>query len=240
MKLPTDQKIRNQLLILLGVASVIILVLGYFGLSSLLTRRAESKIKLDAALDQLFKIQTEIKALPALRQSRDNLFGAIQLASTNYILFHEYRNYHLTAREILLPLAAEMNLIIDIPKEGSVIDFPIAEVKTTNKTAKATSSSRSAAKGYPGPASSTFALYPVTVTGKAGFIQLLGFLRRIESINPYLAVSELSVQGDPAVPDRHDFILTLHWPIWKNLELKPKREDLILPTQAYANEPETK
>lgn len=136
MKLPVDPKMRTQLMILVGVGAVVLLVLGYFGLSFLLTQRAESKIKLDAATLQLEKIQAEIKALPDLRQSRDELFGAIQLASTKYILFHEYRNYHLTAREILLPLAAELNIVIDIPKKGPSSISPSRKQKAQTRPAR--------------------------------------------------------------------------------------------------------
>ena len=232
MKLPTNPKMRMQLLILAGVGGLVILLLGYFGLSSLLTQRAETRIKLHAALEQMDKINREIKALPALRQSRDDLFRSIQNAATHYILFHEYRNYHLTARETLMPMAAALNITLDIPNEGALMDFPIPESKVTDRLIKAQPKTP---REYAGPISSTFGLYPVTLTGRAGFIPLLAFIRRMEDANPYMTVTDLSVGADSQSPEIHSFSLTVLWPIWKNLELKPKPEDLILPVQEYAN-----
>lgn len=237
MKLPTDAKTRNQLLVLGGLVAVIALAAGYLGLSSLLTKRAEGRIRLASAHEQLDKINREIMAMPALRKSRDDLYEAMEYASTNYILFHEYRNYHLTARETLMPIAAELNIAIDIPKEGAVQDFPVPEAKTTNKVAKA--ATKTGARDFPTEASAVFALYPVSVSGRAGFVPLLAFIRRLESLNPYLTVSELSVQAQEETPGEHAFTLTLLWPIWKNLEQKPKREDLILPSNETGHETET-
>ena len=233
MKLPEDSKKRNQILVLAGLGGILVLTLVYFGLSSLLSTRAESRLRLKSATEQLDTIDREIKALPDLRQTRDDLFWRIQFAATNHILFHEYRNYHLTARETLLPLAAELGLAIDIPKEGVVTDFPILESKAANRAAAALPASPPNPKAYPGPISTFFALYSVTLTGRAGFDPLLAFVRRIETMNPYLTVSELTVSADPKTPEEHAFSLTLLWPIWKNLEQKPKVEDLILPAKEY-------
>ncbi|MFO7534623.1 MAG: hypothetical protein R6X19_02900 [Kiritimatiellia bacterium] len=236
MKLPTDAKTRKQLLALGGVVALLILVAGYLGLTSLLTKKAESRIKLEAAREQLDKISQEIMALPALRKSRDVLFNSMEYASTHYVLFHEYRNYHLTVREMLLPIAAELNITVDIPKEGVVQNFPVPESKATNKVVTA------GAKTVRAPAADTsafFALYPVSITGRAGLVPLLAFIRRLESMNPYLTVSEISVQAQPETPAEHAFTLTVLWPIWKNLEQKPKREDLILPTNEIGHETET-
>jgi hypothetical protein len=234
MKLPTDPKIRKQLLALGGVVALLILVAGYLGLTSLLTRKAEGRIKLEAARGQLDKISREIMALPALRKSRDVLFNSMEYASTHYVLFHEYRNYHLTARETLLPIAAELNITIDIPKEGVVQNFPVPESKATNKVVAAGAKTTKSAD-----TSTFFALYPVSITGRAGLVPLLAFIRRLESMNPYLTVSELSVQAQSETPEEHAFTLTVLWPIWKNLEQKPKREDLILPTNEIGHETET-
>lgn len=235
MKLPTDPKMRMQLLILAGVVAVVALGLIYVGLSSLLATRAKTRLKLDTALSQLNIINLELRELPRLRQSRDDLFWTIQYAATNYVLFHEYRNYHLTARETLIPLAAEMGITIDIPKEGAVVDLPIPEPKTTNKTVRAAASRTD--RDYPGPISPVFALYPVSLSGRAGYERLMAFIRRVESQNPYLTVADLTIADDPKAPEEHEFSMTLLWPIWKNLEQKPKVEDLILPMQAYGETP---
>ncbi len=231
MKLPVDPKRRTQLLALAGVVTVLFLVLLYIGLSFLLTLRSQTQIDLEDAREKLGRLEQEIKAFPAVRQARDDLFWNIQFMATNHILFHEYRNYHLTAREILLPLAAETGISLDIPKEGIVIDLPVPEPKSTNKVARASSAGKG--KGAAGPASPVFSLYPVSATGRAGFDQLLAFLRRIESRNPYISVSDLHLTADPATPETHDFSITLLWPIWKNLDQKPKLKDLILPAQEY-------
>jgi hypothetical protein len=235
MKLPTDPKIRMQLMIFLGIVSIVIIRLGYYGLSSILAQRAIARAKLHSALGQMDKIDREIRALPALRKSRDDLFLSIQQAAARYILYHEYRNYHLTARETLLPLAASLDITIDIPREGSVLDLPIPDSKVTDRPLKA---SAKGPKDYAGSISSTFALYSVTLTGRAGFVPLLAFIRRIEDENPYMTVTDLVVDGQAGQPDAHAFTFTVLWPIWKNLELKPKNEDLIQPTQDYANLPE--
>jgi hypothetical protein len=238
MKLPTNNKTRTQILILAGLVMIFLLILAYFALASVTETRAKTRISLASALLQLEKIDREIKSLPALRQSRDNLFWRIQQTSTNYILFHEYRNYHLTARETLLPLAAELGITIDIPKEGSVDLFPISEAKSTNKAARV-STTRGGDKEYGGPVSPVFALYPVTLSGRAGFPRLLSFLQRLETVNPYLTLSDFTIRADAQTPEEHDFSMTLYWPIWKNLELKPKVADLILPAKDYGNAPES-
>lgn len=233
MKLPVNPKTRTQILLLAGVAVLALLAMAYSGLSTIMTKRAETHAKLLDAISQLNKINREIKAIPALRQSRDDLFWTIQQAATNYILFHEYRNYHLTAREILLPVAAEMGIMIDIPKEGVIDVFPIAESKSTNKVSRL--ASRSKDKDNPAFSSHVFALYPVTLTGRSGFASLLAFLRRIESVNPYLTVCELSVKADPKTPEEQQFAMTLLWPIWLDMEQKPSIDDLISPAQEYGN-----
>lgn len=238
MKLPVNPKTRTQILVLAGVAVLVLIALAYSGLSAIMTKRAETRAKLDDAISQLNKINREIKAIPALRQSRDDLFWAIQHAATNYILFHEYRNYHLTARDILLPVAAEMGITIDIPKEGVIADLPIAESRSTNKVSRLASRAKDQDKDKDKPAfaSHVFALYPVTLTGRSGFASLLAFLRRIESANPYQTVCELSVKADPKTPEEQQFTMTLLWPIWKDIEQKPRIEDLISPAQEYGNE----
>ncbi len=238
MKLPTDPKTRTQILAFAGLILIFLLYLSYFGLSTITTKRKTTQTKLVAAVKKLTEIDRTIKALPALRQSRDDLFWNIQSAATNYILYHEYRNYHLTARETLLPLAAKMGVTIDIPKEGVIEDFPIFSPKTTN-TVAARAVPQGPVKTYTGPASTVFALYPVTLSGRAGYAAILAFLNRIESTNPYMAVSELRIQADPKSSEEHEFSMTLLWPIWKTLEQKPKIDDLIDPSQDYDNASES-
>jgi hypothetical protein len=237
MKLPSDPKSRMQALALIGIGIVILLFWGGYGLSQLLTYRAKTLAALETKQNQLNQINTTITALPELRRQRDDLFWEIQAAATNYILFHEYRNYHLTAREILLPMATAYDVTLDIPGEGSIVDFPIPEAKVTDRLLKASTTKGS--KEYGGPISSTFGLYSITLTGKAGFMPLIAFLRHIEESNPYLTLSDLTISADAQNPGAHPFSIIVLWPIWKNLELKTKPEDLFLPVKDYANSTET-
>lgn len=233
MKLPTDSKTRTQLAALAGFGLLAIAVLLYMGLASLLTRRTELRAKLDAARAELARIDREIKALPALRESRDDLFWTIQHAASNHILFHEYRNYHITAREQLLPMAAELAIPLDIPREGAIVDLPIPPppVATNKPGARPAAVRRKPAEA---PVSPFFALYTASMNGRASFDQLLALLRRMEERNPYLTLAQLEITDDPEVPDVHAFSMTLLWPVWKNLDQKPKPQDLIYPAPANA------
>ena len=188
------------------------------------------------------KIQAEILALPALRKSRDEIFLRLRERTESHLLFHRYRNYQLTARDRLLPLAAASGLRGEIAREAAPIPMPIAAPAGPKKKPAAkgrTTETKGRTTDAENSVSLTYELYPVTMTASGSYAAVVRFLRAVETENPLVTVTELAITSQPKTPEEHLISISFLWPIWKDLDLKPKVQDLIMPIIAFPSEGES-
>ncbi len=227
-------KTSGKLWILGGGGGLILIVLfgGIFFFSRL---RNTALTDLKSVQQEHERIQAKIQALPQLRKSRDELFLRLRSRTESYLLFHRYRNYHLTAREYLLPLAITAGLQADIGRESNPIPMPATAPKSTKKTPPVRTAKGDSRSPSPDDSSvsQTYALYPVTITATGSYQALVRFIQALEAANPLVVISELAITGQPRTPEDHLFSLSLLWPIWKDLDLKPKVQDLIMPSPSF-------
>jgi len=221
------------------IGSALLLIVLVLVTIILLGKRNTALAERELLCQEHDKVQAEILMLPALRKSRDEIFLRLREQTEPHLLFHRYRNYQLTARDRLLPLAAASGLKGEIAREAAPIPMPIAAPSGPKKKSAAkprTTETKGRASDAENPVSLTYELYPVMMTASGSYAAVVRFLRAVETENPLVTVTELAITSQPKTPEEHLISISFLWPIWKDLDLKPKVQDLIMPIIAFPSE----
>lgn len=68
--------------------------------------------------------------------------------------------------------------------------------------------------------------YAVRIMTECGYQQLLELVRTLEEKDPYLCITTIQIQTQPATPERHQVTLVVEWPAWKDpAKAKPYQEE---------------
>ena len=62
----------------------------------------------------------------------------------------------------------------------------------------------------------TFKPYAVRVSFVAGFHDIKRFMAALQTGNPFISVTSMSILADPREPRRQSVTLVLEWPSWKD------------------------
>lgn len=204
MKLPTDPKERNQILVLIGLVAVGLCVGIFFAFKSLTTSKQVMRDRIEELEGKIQKADLKIKRMVADKRDNDIAVKEILEISNKHILASVLGNYQLVARDILDGYARELGLKMEPVRELGQGAIP-----------------------YPG-GDSAFMGYTARVTLFCGMHDLVKFLNKLETGNPYLCVTGISItQQSDKDPDRHIVSFEVQWPIWAKPEMKDKLNEQL-------------
>lgn len=194
MKLPTDRKERNKVLVLVAMGVLAILSATTQGLVALTSRKHALATELE---DLRFQTQTanrDVLQAEGLRPRNAAAIGRVIEASERHVLHPILGNYRLGASEFLQRHASESGLELGTLQEVGIMDLP---------------------RAGDGKGKGVFKAYTARVNVECDYFTLLAFLHRVEAANPYICVATLNVasQGEK-VPDKHRVSIGFQWPIW--------------------------
>lgn len=201
MKLPTDPKERNQILVLIGLVAAGVCVGIFFGFKSLSTSKDNLGRQIEEIESTLSKADAKIKRMAVDEVDNAAAVKEILEIADKYVLSPRLGNYQLPAREILEGYAEELGLEMD-PVRG------LGE-----------STVPSATKG-------TFGAYTARVSLYCGMHDLIKFIHKLESDNPYLCITGVQItERRDTNKDKAQVSFEVQWPIWNDLEMKTKLQD---------------
>jgi HPt (histidine-containing phosphotransfer) domain-containing protein len=202
MKLPTDPKERNQIFVLIGLVVVGVCVGIFFGFKSLNDAKTTLRKEIEENETTIRKADGKIKRMAIDNVDNDAAVKEILEISDKYVLIPKLgNNYQLPSREILEGCAKDLDLKIE-PVRGlgqAPIPYP-------------------SGKG-------AFDVYSARVSLNCGMHELIRFLHRIETSNPYASVTAITISERRAQDkERAQVSFQLQWPIWADAA---QREKLI-------------
>lgn len=196
MKLPENKKERLQVFILIGVGVVAVL---YAVMQLLITPFNTSKEKLRSTLqttqDYLGKAERELKFAPTLKQEFESVSQELDQTIASNVLHAILGAYLVGVQTELETQARALNFKLD-----EVLEIGIRELPRPSK------------KGST-PAPVYFKSYSVQVSARASYEQASSFIKNLETVNPYLCVSDIRITGQADDPEHHRLNLKIEWPI---------------------------
>ena len=203
MKLPADKTKRIQVLVALGLAAVMgILALFNFVLTPIMDSAREARDKIATAQQRTLQSQSELERFTKTQAERDRMYAEINDISARYLLKPTFGTYILGVREIVERHAADAGVNVDNMLPIGVIDMPV-RTKDVKQI--------------------FFRTFAVQVSGQASYEALVRMLSSLESGNPYICISGITVNGRPETPARHAVSFTIQWPIWADPNMEPRR-----------------
>ncbi len=199
MKLPETKKERNQTIILIIIGIIfIVYVSGSYAIKPLIKKRSDQLNNIEELKSNIEMVENVIKLVKASRQvNRDVVAEIVQLTETsNYVMKARLGNYLIGATELIEKSAKEENVPLESIRELNITD--ITSVKISNNP---------------------FRLYSVKVSLECGMHDLVLLLKNIEASNPYLAISEITITGQPSKWGQHNVEFNVQWPIWRDKEI---------------------
>ena len=199
MKLPTDPKERNQIFVLIGLFVVGVCVGIFFAFKTLSDSKDGLKKEIEELELTIKKADAKIKRMAIDKVDNDAAVKEILEISDDYVLTSVLGNYQLPAREILEGYAKDLNLEME-PVRGmgqAPIPYP-------------------SGKG-------AFDLYSARVSLTCGMHDLVRFLHKIETGNPYACVVGITVTERRAQDkDNPQVSFQLQWPVWADAAARDK------------------
>ncbi|MFO7871500.1 MAG: hypothetical protein R6V03_08725 [Kiritimatiellia bacterium] len=222
MKLPEDKNERKKVLMLIGLGTAAVIYGLYAGALKPLSAKKKQYESRIAEAEAFLK-----------DASRD---------------IEKMSEYHGTNRETLEELLSVADKYLLHPRLGGNYLLPATEELEKHRADLGIEFKNISEKGFTGvpkrPGSSRenmFRAYRVSVVLDCTYTDLLRFLRKIESDNPYVSVADLSVSG--ARKDNvelHSVKVDIQWPIWddyrKPEELRRKLAEENAPGGEKQNE----
>ncbi len=199
MKLPSDPKERNQILALIGIVAIAVCAGIFFGFKQLGVAKKNVQKTIEEVESKLKKADAKIQRMSVDKVDNDAAIKEILDISDDYILASVLGNYQLVARDILEGASKELGLKIEPVRELGKGTVP-----------------------YPsGPGA--FKTYTARVSLNCGMHDLVKFLHKLESGNPYLCVTGLTVtERTSQSKDEHQVSFEVQWPIWDDPAVKDK------------------
>ena len=196
MKLPEAKKERIQIFVLVGIGLCFVLYLGgNYAIKPLLNKRAERLNRIETLRDEIDKVNRIVRMAQVSKSANDDAVSEIlDISETwGYVLKARLGNYLLGATEIVENAARQVHVTPESVVEAGIRDLPARE-------------------DDPNP----FRLYAARVRVDCGLHALVGLARLLEEANPFLAITRVSMAGQPSRPGTQMVTFELEWPIWRD------------------------
>jgi hypothetical protein len=193
MKLPELKKDRIVFFALIGVVTlVVIYVAVQWGLFPLL----DSKRKLETTLvereDKLKKARRELDYAPGIQKEFDEVAAQIDQIKKENVFRPILGSYLVGVSEQIESAAKATGVKIDETREIGVVDIPLKSKDTSLKA---------------------FKLFAVQVSGFGSYQAITQFLVQMEERNPFFAITDMTVSGQPDKPEEQRVSVRMEWPI---------------------------
>lgn len=199
MKLPETKKERIQTIALIVIGIIfVIYVSGSYAIKPLLNKRTKQLNRIEDLRSKIEMVENVVKLVKSgTKVNTEIITEIVDLTETsNYVMKARLGNYLIGATEIIEEAAKQELISLESIRELNITDIP-----GLNKL------------------SNPFQLYSVRVSLECGMHDLVLLLRNIETSNPYLAISEISITGQLSKPGEHAVAFTVQWPIWRDEEI---------------------
>ena len=195
MKLPENKAERIRLIVLGAVACIIFVILvtqfvarPFFARwGEIRATRAEIQEKIEKAEAELAKMRRNDVEFRELTAQLDRL-------SKEHVIQPVLGTYLLGVQERIENLAATCGVKIESVKETGIMEIP----------------------GMRGLRERAVRSYGVQVSASAGYEALLRLFQALETSNPYVCISGLSIVAVPDTPERHRITFRVQWPVWRD------------------------
>jgi hypothetical protein len=208
MKLPDDKKERTKILLLIAIGAVAVLYGIFSGIMMGQKSMNERVAKIEQLQEKLRKSELTVKRLNSdLLSSSNSLSELHDIANVRgWVLKDRLGNFLLGATEVVEEQAKAAGALIGPIKEGGISQIP---------------------QGDNPVATNTFHIYTANVQMEGGVHALLRLLRGLESNNPYLCVSAVSITAQRGKPEKHAITFDVQWPIWADPKGPSKLEEQV-------------
>lgn len=200
IRLPENPDERKKAIAAIALGVVVLLFVTFmYGLQPYLASIRARKERVTELEDEIWRAEKEIKAMDRIREQNNDIVTRILNESEvkRHILRPSLGNYLLVATEVINQAASGIKISIE-----AINEMPAPAVTTKKGQAKNQQDDR-------------FAPYTINLSLTAGLHDLARFIHRLESGNPYLAVTRLIVMAQSSEnPEQHFISIHLQWPIW--------------------------
>lgn len=202
MKLPTDKKERNKVLMLVGVGAAAVLYVLFQVISG--TVRSRSK-----AIDTIAELDTKLKESRRDiaegkndREKNEDILAALQAKSNRHFLHPGLgKNYLLGVTATLEQMSARTGVPIQSITERGLLTVPNPEMPNLLKT------------------------YSVGIYLLCGYEDALRLVKEIENSNPLVCVSDLDITGNAGRdPENHTIRFDVLWLTWGDESVRDRIE----------------
>ena len=198
MKLPKNRKERIQILLLitLGVAGVIFAI-AQLGVAPQIKARKEALATISSVQKKLKEATADIDRANKLGDKNKEIRAALRKIDEKYIIKAAYDQYRLAVTPIVERAAK------------------IAGVQLREHSAISGQGQFGVVKGGKDKFARVLKGFKVQLSGTAGYEDLTDMLQILETENPYVSISDISIArtGDNR---RHTVTFTMLWPIWQS------------------------
>jgi len=213
MKLPEDKKERAKWLTMIFLGVALVLVGFYFGvINPLLSSKGKMKNEIAELKKKIADADKKISIMEREKVESVTVLAEIKTASSKYVLPPVVDNYLLSARPRVEEHSNRLRLNIE----------PVRAVGSSEI--------------IPAASSPALMAYSARVSLVCGLHDLVRLLHSIETGNPYIAVINISITGQPKV-DKVNHLVTfdVQWPVWVDQELPVKIEAALKASGANAD-----
>lgn len=165
-------------------------------------QRDEVRKQADALEAELQTIRLQIRQMPETKRELADRTRELRTHSEDHLLHPRLGNYLLQAREDMARYARMAGVEGAQVEEIGLVDLPLLPKKTATYWLRA---------------------YAIRVSAQCGLDSLLDWIRVIETSNPLLSVSHLTISAQPENPLQHRVRLEVQWPVW----IEPDMRDTV-------------
>ncbi len=192
MKLPTNSRERAQALTLLGLGALAVLyAVVQLGIMPVLRSNREARVLLQNLREKTRKARIELATQHETRMQHDQITAEIEALSEQFVLKPVLGSYDLGAREMIENAVKDTGFQVASLVETSFQEMPPKKTQTPY----------------------AFRGYGMQVRGTASYHDLILVLRRIETRNPFLTITELTISPQAEDPERHRVAFQVVWPV---------------------------
>ena len=201
MKLPKNKKERIQLLVLivLGVAGVLFAIVQ-LGIAPLIKGRKDAVATIASVQKKLKGARADINRANKLGEKRNSIKAALRKIDEQHIIKAAYDQYRLTITPIVERAAR------------------IAGVQLRQHSAIGGRGQFGVVRGKKDKFKRVFRGFRVQVSGMAGYEDLVEMLQILETENPYVSISDISIARS-GNERSHNITFTMLWPIWQDTDM---------------------
>jgi len=208
MKLPENKQERTKIFVMIGLGVALVLLGIVQGIINPLRNARKNKFaRLEECKNGVKKARKEVRAAARSFDRRMQTLKNIRDISERHILHPVLGNYLLQATDIVEAHAEDLGVAIEPVREAGISDIP---------------------QNSKSPAARLLKSYTVRVDMMASYLNTLRLIREIETHNPYLCVTSLSIRPRPNEDlENHSISIEIQWPVWADPEFPSEIEEQL-------------